>query len=722
MATEYLSFVDIAKGDYLSAQHSVSEYLTAMFEQMKIIYDDIEVLKQTIQLNMVGTFITIRFDLLSPRGDSSTQGMAYVGAICKFGESSSVVEDIGAAATALIAAHELGHSLGAFHDGNVESQECHSGQNYLMASTVSGTEDDRLFANSRIMSSCSIQSIEKNLVKPTIRCVYKQKSGDRRLKKKSLLEGGLKRKPGEMFTIHQQCQIAFGPHYGVCPNKEYFRIRDSCRRLWCKNRNLRRSEPCETRTYLPALDGTDCGLEKNVKISTQRPVLVTQKQNFDTIAKLKIFLEISDWFNNYYYFSGGVWPLPTTIHYDRYNHTLHPGQFHFTTKVRNCHIIDKAIARYHLLTFAGYDSTTYNDSPPTFSTLVISVKKGCDNNYPQLEMDESYSLSVDRNKGIGELAANEVWGALRGLETFSQLVFILNKNKFRIRTANVVDSPRFPHRGVMVDSSRHFLPVGVLLQNLDIMAQNKMNVLHWHLVDSEAFPYTSQKYPNLTLLGAYTPDKVYSIDDMKLVMEYARLRGIRVVPEFDTPGKAKGIIQEALALFKDNYMHFGGDEVYYDMKKCWLENPERKYAVRYMNYIKYGADWGYVDDDTNMRRRGMYYECDPTNFEGTEEQKCNKKRFEEIYPIYFSALVLGGEAVIFGEFIDGTNLIQILWPRASAVAERLWSDPSVTASADLAWPRLHEMRCRLIRRGFPAQPPNNPDYCPYEWNPPYQPI
>ena len=62
--------------------------------------------------------------------------MAYVGEICKAGESSSVVEDMGAAATALIAAHELGHSLGAFHDGaHNKSVNCSSADNFMMATT-----------------------------------------------------------------------------------------------------------------------------------------------------------------------------------------------------------------------------------------------------------------------------------------------------------------------------------------------------------------------------------------------------------------------------------------------------------------------------------------------------------------------------------------------------------------------------------------------------------
>ncbi|PIO75174.1 glycosyl hydrolase family 20, catalytic domain protein [Teladorsagia circumcincta] len=322
-----------------------------------------------------------------------------------------------------------------------------------------------------------------------------------------------------------------------------------------------------------------------------------------------------------------------------------------------CDVIDKATDRYQKLAFPLFDASTYSDTAATLTTLSIAVAEGCTSAFPQLGMDESYSLVVDKSKGIATLTANQVWGALRGLETFSQLVYQPTKNKYRIRTVSIADSPRFPHRGVMIDSSRHFLPVGIILENLDLMAQNKLNVLHWHLVDSEAFPYTSLKFPNMSRLGAYTPAHVYSIADMKKVMDYARLRGIRVVPEFDTPGHAgawgkafphllplcynpQGFISElsnimdatqestftflseffteALALFKDDYMHFGGDEVSYDMQQCW-----------YLNYIKYGADWGYVDN-SNMRLRGLYYQCDPTNFQGTDAQKVRSFAFGQL--------------------------------------------------------------------------------------------
>ncbi|KHJ98861.1 hypothetical protein OESDEN_01156 [Oesophagostomum dentatum] len=188
--------------------------------------------------------------------------MAYVGNICQVGDSASIVEDVGAAATALIAAHELGHSLGAFHDGNLEAEECPSVANFLMAVTVSGTEDFERFAHSRVMSPCSVKSIEKTLSLPSAKCVWKPVGSAHKLSKKSSNGEEKMSAPGELIGLRQQCQIAFGPHFGVCPSNDYFRVLGVCGRIWCKDRTKRRSEPCETRTYLPALDGTECGKMK----------------------------------------------------------------------------------------------------------------------------------------------------------------------------------------------------------------------------------------------------------------------------------------------------------------------------------------------------------------------------------------------------------------------------------------------------------------------------
>ena len=106
-----------------------------------------------------------------------------------------------------------------------------------------------------------------------------------------------------------------------------------------------------------------------------------------------------------------------------------------------------------------------------------------------LETDESYQLHVAAPTAT--LRANTSVGLLRGLAAFEQLVLDISSDAGSVvlginaSSVTITDAPRFPHRAVMLDSARHFLPVPSILLMLEAMALNRMNVLHWHLADSQ---------------------------------------------------------------------------------------------------------------------------------------------------------------------------------------------------------------------------------------------
>lgn len=225
-----------------------------------------------------------------------------------------------------------------------------------------------------------------------------------------------------------------------------------------------------------------------------------------------------------------------------------------------------------------------------------------------LGVDESYSLRVPLS-GVATLTAATQWGALRGLESFSQLAAwggnVLGRYNVAGLPISIDDAPRFPWRGLLVDTSRHYQPVEALYITLDAMSYNKLNRMHWHIVDDDSWPLQSLTYPNFTL-GAYEPAAIYTHQDIKNVAEYAFERGITIVPELDLPAHSdawglgypdliiscpapgqpladptpdgkmydtvRGLLAEFIPLFKTDFIHFGGDEV--ENLDCWQQSPK----------------------------------------------------------------------------------------------------------------------------------------------------
>jgi hypothetical protein len=112
-------------------------------------------------------------------------------------------------------------------------------------------------------------------------------------------------------------------------------------------------------------------------------------------------------------------------------------------------------------------------------------------------MNESYTLKcADESCTV---TATETVGALRGLETLAHLA---HAGSLPL-PLTVSDSPRYPYRGLLLDSARHFLPLQTIKRMLDGMSLTKLNALHWHLSDTTSFPVVSKRYPALSANGAF---------------------------------------------------------------------------------------------------------------------------------------------------------------------------------------------------------------------------
>jgi hexosaminidase len=121
---------------------------------------------------------------------------------------------------------------------------------------------------------------------------------------------------------------------------------------------------------------------------------------------------------------------------------------------------------------------------------------------PGPDADESYSLRVGAG-GDCNVSAPSLWGAMHALTTLTHAARGPAGDS-RVLCGvplSVDDAPRFAYRGLLLDSARHFLPLPTIYAFIDAMAYNKLNVLHWHLVDDQSFPFVSTTFPALSAQG-----------------------------------------------------------------------------------------------------------------------------------------------------------------------------------------------------------------------------
>ncbi len=217
---------------------------------------------------------------------------------------------------------------------------------------------------------------------------------------------------------------------------------------------------------------------------------------------------------------------------------------------------------------------------------------------------EEYKLSVS-SKTL-KIEASSAAGLMRGIQTLRQLSDL--KGDIRIPALEIHDYPKFEWRGLLLDCCRHFMDKEFVMRYIDLLAYHKMNVLHWHLTEDQAWRLAIDQYPKLTSVGAWRKGKdgqpyggFYTKEDVKEILAYAKERHVEVVPEIEMPGHAQAalaaypelsctggpfevqidwgvfkdiycagndsvfvfienVLDEVMELFPSEYIHIGGDE------------------------------------------------------------------------------------------------------------------------------------------------------------------
>ena len=173
--------------------------------------------------------------------------------------------------------------------------------------------------------------------------------------------------------------------------------------------------------------------------------------------------------------------------------------------------------------------TAAADTPVTF-------KKGAVAGAPARTADQAYCLEIRRD-GIVITASGKA-GELYAKTTLEQLKKLCENYGFRLPCCTITDWPRFPYRGLMHDVGRNYQTVQDLKDCLDWMARYKMNLFHFHLTEYYGWRLESKKYPELQSDRAFARHKgrYYTQKEFVEIVDYARERGITVMPEFDVPG------------------------------------------------------------------------------------------------------------------------------------------------------------------------------------------
>ena len=208
---------------------------------------------------------------------------------------------------------------------------------------------------------------------------------------------------------------------------------------------------------------------------------------------------------------------------------------------------------------SGIDLTISKKKPEADILNVVIIELNHD---PSIKNEEGYILEINKNQI--HISAPSLTGVFYAFESIKQLLppeyyskKISGNTRWQIPCIYILDYPQYPFRGMNLDVSRHFFPAPFIKKYLDILANYKFNIFHWHLTDSHGWRIEIKQYPKLTSVGAWRADRkgipmtiaeptgknekatyggYYSQEEIKDILQYAKERFITIIPEIEMPG------------------------------------------------------------------------------------------------------------------------------------------------------------------------------------------
>lgn len=186
---------------------------------------------------------------------------------------------------------------------------------------------------------------------------------------------------------------------------------------------------------------------------------------------------------------------------------------------------------------------------------------------------ESYSMQIGGDSIV--LRAASIKGVNWGMSQLAQLVAAAPDKQ--LSECMISDSPRFEHRGLMIDCSRHFRTIAELQSLIDAMNLLRLNILHLHLTDNQGWRLALERFPEVARRGTHYPDfpelsdKYYTPAELKALVAYAYARGIEIIPEVDMPGHCLALLASMpeLSCRGGEFEPFPEERLQNDRKRAW---------------------------------------------------------------------------------------------------------------------------------------------------------